>query len=261
MTTQEKYADKINKLLKKAESTTPEEAEVLMAKAQELMAKWAIDDAMLEEARGLTVDEIIQKDFVHWGIFRNEMGMIAYYVLLNNGCKSVLYKGPRMADGKLRKQTWTLTGTGFKSDIERANILNASLQIQAVRAQAEWWKENRHFYSDNRQGYHARRQFIMSFGTAIARKLREATARGKQEAMKEQEAAGKTSQSVELVLVSREQLVQQWYDDFYGDSLGKSRERGKIGGDSYAAAAGYKAGERADVGQPGLRGSKKSLNK
>ena len=40
---QEKYAEKIAKLLAKAESTTPAEAELLLEKAQSLMSQYAVD--------------------------------------------------------------------------------------------------------------------------------------------------------------------------------------------------------------------------
>src|SRR5437868_13324419 len=103
--TQDKWADKIAALLRKAESTTPEEAELLMAKAQELMAKYAIDEAMLNAARGVKdrkADPIMWDEFVTVGIYRHALYMIDYYVLLVFGCKPIELSGSpwRTVDGK-----------------------------------------------------------------------------------------------------------------------------------------------------------------
>lgn len=54
--------DKIQKLLAKAErASTPEEGETFYAKAQELMAKWAIDDAMLRANKQSSDDKVTSK--------------------------------------------------------------------------------------------------------------------------------------------------------------------------------------------------------
>jgi len=175
----EKYADKIAKLLRKAESTTPEEAETCLRMAQNLMTKWGIDEAMLEAARGLSVDEIVTEEIVLTGGFRVALGELAMYVIHFNGGKAVLIENsPREVDGKVRKQTYILRVHAFKSDLERIRILNTSLQLQAMTSQNRWWKENRHLYFDKREEFLGRRQFIFSFARSAGTKIKEATERG-----------------------------------------------------------------------------------
>ena len=81
--TSEHYADKIAKLLAKAESTTPEEAESLVAKAQELMTAYAVSEAMIDSVRGIERDEIGQDEYV--GIFRAAVADIGRAVARANG--------------------------------------------------------------------------------------------------------------------------------------------------------------------------------
>lgn len=60
---------KVMGLLAKAESTTPEEAEALLAKATELMVRHEIDEAMLASAQGRLVDEVIEKKITFKGTY------------------------------------------------------------------------------------------------------------------------------------------------------------------------------------------------
>src|SRR5512134_846180 len=125
MTTQEAWADKISKLLRKAETTTPEEAEALYAKAQELMAKYAIDEAMLRRAGELSTDEILEEEFVITGIYRFPLSHLCAYVIRNNDLEFFQWSGknPRTVGGRLFKETVVYVAMGYKSDIDRVRIL------------------------------------------------------------------------------------------------------------------------------------------
>src|SRR4051794_139851 len=96
----ERYAEKIAKLLAKAESTTPEEAELLIGKAQQLMTEYAISEAMIDAARGVSVDEIEQCRFAYGGFLRKDLGEIAWAVLRANDCKGVYSTMGTTIDGK-----------------------------------------------------------------------------------------------------------------------------------------------------------------
>src|SRR5688572_5573226 len=69
--TEDTIIDKITKLLAKAESTTPEEAEALTAKATELMMRWSIDEAVIEARRvgAGKVDQVVEKKIWVSGIY------------------------------------------------------------------------------------------------------------------------------------------------------------------------------------------------
>jgi len=182
MTTQEKYADRIAKLLRKAESTTPEEAEALFAKAQELMAKYAIDEAMLRAAGNLSQkdDPLTEEEFVTVGIYRHALYMIDFYVLSVNGCEVVEFTGSpwRTIDGRTFKQTRVLKAVGYKSDLDRARVLLTSLKLQCMRAETSWWKENEYLYKSMSNGdqHKARRGFMFSFGKGANKKMQDAVA-------------------------------------------------------------------------------------
>ena len=255
MSEQETYAEKIAKLLRKAESTSPEEAALLYAKAQELMTKYAIDEAMIAAAKGdKTSDPILHEEFVLTGGFRVALGNLTYQVLINNGLKAVLLQGGwREVGGKVVKQTYILEATGFKSDLNRARILDTSLQLQAATAMTAWWKENRDLYSD-REGFLARRQFLFSFAAGAGEKLRTATARGKAAAEAEHSAS-----SVALVLRDRSLMVQDEFTKRHPNLKNvKSRQ---TAGSAWAGAAGREAGRNADVGQPGVGGNRRSIGR
>jgi hypothetical protein len=273
---QEQYADKITKLLRKAESTdSVHEAEALFQKAQELMTEYAITEAMLNEARGshAVKDEFITEEFVHTGSFRVALGNVTWQAMLNNNIKAVLIQdSPRVIDGKERKQTYILKATGFKSDMDRFRALCASLQLQAVRAGTRWWNEHReantYAYLDpkraERQLFLDRRQFISSFGDGVGAKMREATRAGREAAERAAAERSKTSMeiakhSVELVLQSREVLLVDEFKRLYPHLRSVSQRQNS--GSSASANAGYAAGRNADVGQPGLGGNRRGLNR
>lgn len=258
MTTQETYADKISKLLRKAESTTPEEAELLFAKAQELMAKYAIDEAMLNAAKGTDRERepIVSEEFVIVGLYRAALLKLSWYVMLNNGLRGIQLSDPgwRKVGDKVYKETMVLVGVGYQSDISNAKQLATSLEIQALRAESQWWRENSNLYaSDGRSARLIRRGFIMAFAEGANVKMREATARGKAAA---EEEHGRTG--VELVLRDKSLAVKDEFDKLFPSVRSVKSRRDQ--GDEFARKNGFAAGQRADVGQPGLRNSRKQLN-
>jgi hypothetical protein len=266
--TQETYAEKINKLLAKAESTTPEEAEALFAKAQELMTKYAIDQAMMDSVRGVTVDEIGKHVFLYGGYYAADHGNLAYAVTRNNDLRAVYQRsgewtGTREVNGKKYKMWYELTAIGFKSDLDRAVLLDTSLQLQMARALAAWWKEEDRSWMSKTQNVRARQSFMAGFADGVARKLQEATAAGRRAAEKSEAERSHTTddaakESVALVLRSRKDRVDDWMDQHYGKlRAGRSSYRKQ---DGSARGAGHAAGSRADVGQSSVKG-RRGLNK
>lgn len=259
MTTQEAYADKIRKLLLKAESTTPEEAELLFAKAQELMSKYAIDEAMLaaSDKANHRADPIVWDEFVTVGIYRHALYMIDYYVLLVNDCKPIELSGRpwREVDGKVYKETRVLRAVGHKSDVNTAKILATSLKLQCMRAESAWWNEHKDLYRGQSAGkqHQARRGFMLAFGAATFTRMKAAADRAKAAANTEHGAS-----SVALVLRDKAMIVASEFEREY-PKVRKSTSR-LSQGDAFARGKGREAGQRADLGGPAFGGSRKAIN-
>lgn len=246
MTSTEGYADKIDKLLRKAESTTPQEAEALRDKAFELMAKFRIDqaeiDARRKTANGQRVDEkIIEKAINITGIFRFGLARMAHDVAMAfESVDAYQYKewqvAVTQANGSVRyAEAVHYVIVGFESDVEQILIMLTSLQIQAATEMVTWWKSYPGAPLLARgPAFRAKRQFIISFGVGAGQKIRLSVRRAKATA----------SSGAELVLYDRKQMITQ---HMAGMGLRKSRSRLK-GGTWDAQQAGYSAGQQANTG-------------
>lgn len=253
---QAKYADKIAKLLAKAESTTPAEAEALTAKAQELMAQYAVDEAMINMARGFSKvkDQIVHEEFVIVGIYRFPLAELCSFTFRFCDLRPVVLQGknPRNIDGRVFKETVVYRATGFKADVDRARLLFTSLQLQAITAENVWWRENGHLHEwKPKSGHYERRQFLFSFASAAGERMMIAKGAGQKKAETEH-----TSNSVALAIRDKDALVKQAFEEQY-PHLKKGRAKSMRGGSSAAHAAGDAAGRRADIGGGKVTGGKR----
>jgi hypothetical protein len=266
---EEKYAEKIAKLIAKAESTNHvEEAEAFFAKAQELMTEYAITEAMLDQVRGVERDEIEQHDFTHGGYYAADKGNLSWVVIRANGCRGVYWKSqewssPKTIGGKSFKMWYEVTATGFRSDLNRVVMLDASLQLQMARLLSEWWKTEDRSWMSKTQNVRARQSFMQGFANGVSAKFTEATRAGREAAAKAAAARNDTTQevateSVALVVRSRKDRVDDWMDQKYGALRSGRNSYRKT--DSSAYGAGASAGRSADVGQSRL-GNQKGLNR
>lgn len=253
---QERMLDKIQKLLRKAESTTPEEAEALFEKAQQLMARWAIDEAMLARAGGdEKPDEIIEHRMVIGGIYHQAFWQLASIVGQNNHLR--ILKG--------RPATWSnekgsvIYWVGYSRDVNRAEMLFASLQLQATSALKTWyadWKVE-HSFLPSMEQFKARRTFIFGFADGAGSIMTRA-ARHARDAVKAESTDSGTG--MELALRDKATSVNDWIDRRYG-RLRASRSRGVDSGGGGSYGSGRSAGQRADVGNPGVGGSRKAIGR
>lgn len=246
------YADKIAKLLAKAESTTPEEAELLFTKAAELMEKYAIDEAMIDAARGIERDVIVKETLKYEGTYRHATAMIGWSICRASGCRGVYYD-----DGQ--SLTYTLTIVGFQSDVNRVKLLNSSLQIQCAKAQRAWAKEGIKSWMDRGMKFKTRRDFIFGFAEGVSVKLQAAHREGRRvatagEAERTNTTEAQASDSVQLVLRSRKERVDEWMDSEYGALRSKSVNYSR--GGAGARNGGFAAGRASDVGQTSVGGRK-----
>lgn len=224
--------DRIAKLLAKAEGTTnAHEAEVYMAKAEELMLKFGIERANLEAKRpGAKRQEIvIKKVYV-----KNGHGYATAMVSIGNAVGpsfSVRILQSSVYDGS--KVIWLI---GHTTDVDDAETLLNSLLVQSRQQAIAWWRKegkvSRPWASDN-DAYLARREFIYAFASGVRSRLAETRNRVVDEA----------EPGTALVLVERSKLVDSWVDENL--QVGKARATQRRDGGYDAHIAGHAAGRDA----------------
>jgi hypothetical protein len=218
--------------------------------AQNLMSKWAIDDAMLQAADPSKVnDEITTQEVVTVGIYRFPLSRLAWNAMRANNIKAVLYKnaGPRKVGERVFKQTECYMAVGFASDLRRFELMNTSLQIQCISAESQWWDAHKDEYDHLKPSHQhlERRGFMFGFANGVYDKLIE----GKEQAKKESTVTH--GSGMELVLIDRSKQVDNFYHNMFSN-LRTSTDRMNRGG-YQAQGAGREAGRRADTGSGGLR--------
>lgn len=264
-----KYADKIAKLLAKAESTnSQQEAEAFVAKAQELMTTYAISEAMLQDARngnGKEREQVIEVKLDYKPPRSKAASNIGIAIARANGCKILV------SDMRRYSNTYSVHVIGFESDTARVQMLDSSVRIQMQTALNAWWKDQRKNnpavqWMTGSEKDRARRDFIFGYASGLSEILRQANEAGKAEAVKAEAEATKSdeqaaSDSVALVLRSRADQVNDWVDEKYGKSLRKGRaSRMYSSNHASARSDGHAAGRRANVNPNIGRGGGGALN-
>ena len=159
--------ERVRALLAKAESTTfPEEAEALSAKAQELMARHAIDRALLEATAGTGAS-------AH-GPSGRRLGIDDPYA----GPKSLLLAV--VADANRCRAVWSAdfgvsTLFGADDDLDIVELLFTSLLCQATTAMAAVGSDRAGPQGRRARSKSFRHSFLVAYATRIGARLREAT--------------------------------------------------------------------------------------
>lgn len=223
--------DLIAKLLAKAERTTPEEAEALTEHAERLMVKYGIEQARIDERRGLLgkpQEEIVTERIVFTGVYARDMRELGAGVAAALGTVRPLYADH--PDGMM------LHLVGYSSDAQQAKTLTASLQVQAMVAMRAWWSVTREAYQWHTEGdkRRARSGFVRGFGVGAAERIRES-----RRAIVEDAGSG-----TELVLASRRDRV-----DAAVDEMRTRRARPRQGADAGAFVNGRRRGREARTGE------------
>lgn len=235
--TSEEAMEKIAKLLAKAESTTPAEAEAITERAEQLMMKYSIDQAVLNSrraAQGTKVDEKITRyTFEFKGTYHRGLLYTFEQIAHALGFKVSFRRGSNRS---------SMTIMGFESDIENGKLLITSLQLQLTAALTAWWKN----YDDKSrmtpmEKFKARRSFMYAFADGV----------------------------VYRVWSRRRKLMEEAEAEMPGTELAV-RDRDKILSDAYAALGvkivkikteitdvdamvnGYEAGKNSDTGDARL---------
>jgi hypothetical protein len=202
---------RIRALLAKAEATEfTQEAEALSARAQQLMAKYSIDHALLAAELGdpetpagrrLPVDNPYEAPKV----------TLLQTVAQANRCRTVWLRDLGL-----------VTVIGFPPDLDAAELLFTSLLVQANSAmlRAGATKD-----SSGRPRTKAFRQsFLVSYAVRIGERLAGAAGQAEQEAIAEQEGAARSG-GKDLVpfLAARHRAVDDAVDAMFGRTLTRSR--------------------------------------
>lgn len=224
--------DLIAKLLAKAESTTPEEAEALTEHAERLMLKYGIEQARIDErraGRGEAQEEIIRERMLFTGAYARDSRELGAHIASALGSVHPLYSTDAGGGS-------VLYFVGFASDVGQAKLLTASLQVQAMVAMREWWSVERHRRwmaadSDRRR---ARSSFIRGFGAGAAERIHE----------NRQRLIDESGTGTELMLASRKDRVTAAVDAM---ATRTARRRGWADAGSYQR--GQRSGREASTGE------------
>ena len=223
-------------LLAKAEATEfPEEAEAFFAKASELIARYAIDEALLwasaDDAGRAAPDELrfrVEPPYV------SQKSLLVSAVAHAHGCRAV-----RLMTSRSGQKSEELSIIGFPSDLRWVEALVTSLLVQMTAAMLH---EQPSGMAASRSAAW-RRSFIIGFTDAVAERLETDRASAT--------AASASEASTALVLLDRESLVQQ---DF-------SRRHPRIrttwvssGSSVEGRSAGRAAGEEASLARDAVGG-------
>jgi Protein of unknown function (DUF2786) len=157
-----KLLTRIRALLAKAEATDfPAEAEALTAKAQDLMTRHAIDEALVHAEAGDSI--VVSGRRIHI----DNPYSLEKAILLN-----------AVAEANRVKAVWSdfaasMTLVGVPTDLEQIEMLFTSLLIQATRAMTEAGEEARAHGVSRSSSF--RRSFLIAYATRIGQRLDKAT--------------------------------------------------------------------------------------
>lgn len=152
---------RVQALLAKAESTEfPDEAEALLAKAQELMARHAIDEVMLRRAGGSPA-QVVSEAVTVAAPYASARSALLAAVARSNDCRTVL-QGSR--SGSVH-----CVLVGHRSDLEKVRALFAALSMHATRSMLAAAVPA---HDTPRRFRHA---FLLAFAARVGERLRLAT--------------------------------------------------------------------------------------
>ena len=165
--------ERVRALLAKAESTTfPEEAEALSAKAQELMARHAIDRALLDATAGLGGAGVAGRRLLIDDPYAKEKSLLVAEVADANRCKAIWE--PDLG--------WS-TVFGTDDDLDIVDLLFTSLLCQATAAMAAAGASAEGPLAGRARTRSFRQSFLVAYATRIGARLRRATETAADEAV------------------------------------------------------------------------------
>jgi hypothetical protein len=220
----ERMLSRIRALLAKAEATEyAEEAEALSARAQELMAKYSIGQALLAAESGRKDDPAGRRIAVD-NPYEAAKTSLLQAVATANRCRVIWSKEVGLA-----------TVVGFDADLDAVELLFTSLLVQASSAMLHAGSRQDAYGRSRTRAF--RQSFLVSYAIRIGERLSQAAEHATEEAAAEQEAAagqpagaiagaaGAQGAGTALVpfLATRRQAVDDAVDEMFGDTLRRGR--------------------------------------
>ncbi|MEN3309678.1 MAG: hypothetical protein V7603_5880 [Micromonosporaceae bacterium] len=199
--------DRVRALLAKAESTTfPEEAEAYTAKAQELMARYSIDHALLAAGAGTHAEPVGRRIGVD-NPYEAPKVLLLDAVARANRCRSVWSSSLGFA-----------TVLGFVSDVDGVELLFTSLLVQATAAMMRAGSHRDALGRSSTRSF--RQSFLTAYAQRIGERLTEATRQATEEASRD--AAGQPGAGRLLpVLASREARIGALAGELFPELVGR----------------------------------------
>lgn len=213
----ERVLGRIRALLAKAESSEfAEEAEALSARAQELMAKYSIDHALLATQAG-EEDKPGGRRIPVDNPYESPKVQLLHEVARANRCRTVWSKDEGL-----------VTVIGFEPDLDAVELLFTSLLVQANTAMMRAGAKRDAYGQSRTRAF--RQSFLISYAYRIGERLSEAAGHAVKDAADEQaerarERPGDSGPGMDLVplLAAREQSVDDAVEEMFGDSLTATR--------------------------------------
>jgi hypothetical protein len=220
----ERMLSRIRSLLAKAESTEfPEEAEALSARAQELMAKYSIDHALLAAETGQAETPGGRRIAVD-NPYEAPKATLLQIVAQANRCRVVW-----------SRDLGLVTVIGFPADLDAVELLFTSLLVQANTAMLRTGGKRDGSGRSRTRAF--RQSFLLSYAVRIGERLSAAADHAEQEAVAEQRAAGGSAadggtgdggtarKGADLVpfLAARHRAVDDAVDEMFGSTLTRTR--------------------------------------
>jgi uncharacterized protein DUF2786 len=154
----EKALGRVRALLAKAEATKfPEEAEALSAKAQELMSRYSLHEAVADHDRGRVRDAVAQRIWID-SPYAGAKALLVQAVATANRCRTV----------------WTehlgfVTAVGSETDLNLVELLTTSLLVQANRAMLAAGRQAGGRGHTRTRSF--RQSFLLAYATRIGERL------------------------------------------------------------------------------------------
>ena len=219
----ERMLSRIRALLAKAESTEfGEEAEALSGRAQELMAKYSIDHALLAAEAGQAETPGGRRIAVD-NPYEAQKATLLQIVAQANRCRVVW-----------TRELGLVTVIGFPADLDAVELLFTSLLVQANAAMLRSGGKRGGAGRSRTRAF--RQSFLLAYAVRIGERLSEAADHAEQQALAEQRAVGgatdagstnraAASKGADLVpfLAARHRAVDEAVDEMFGATLTRSR--------------------------------------
>jgi len=219
---------KIDALFKQAANTSfPEEAATFQAKAQELMTKYQIEMAMLN-------DRVLDDELTHAVVHINNPYMLDKSILLNSIAKNNYCKVVRYRD--------YCKVFGYKTDIEMVTAMFTALELHMI---SEMWKN--YSVPDHVSTISWKKSFFAGYSSKINSRL----AKAKRESINDANTHN-GNDSVALVLKKKDALVEDYFNAEKGNTRATTQTVTSLSG----YGAGGAAGSRANIGQSSMSGSR-----